>query len=160
PPPPPTTPQPTTTTTPPPPAAPTACVTRTGNDWMLQPCVLQGPTGQVSIGGGPAVIHIWLQACGDCMPQFNAMKSLRESGRARWSASQYNVAYGRADPSWAASYGVDENLAFDPRDNFIGPLGIGTFTTLVFNSTGRLVGRYYPTSSDYAAQVASALATM
>ncbi|HQY63317.1 MAG: hypothetical protein IPF92_18925 [Myxococcales bacterium] len=81
--------------------------------------------------GGPLVVHVWLQGCADCMPAFEAMRAIDQQGGL--GVPQVNVAYGSADPAWAARYGVHERLVLDSGSALVSPLGISSFTTLVLD---------------------------
>jgi len=80
---------------------------------------------------GPLVVHVWLQGCADCMPAFEAMRAIDQQGGL--GVPQVNVAYGSADPAWAARYGVHEHLVLDSGSALVSPLGISSFTTLVLD---------------------------
>lgn len=119
------------------------------------PMTLPGPADATVTMAGIAVLHVWLQGCQDCMPAFEAMRRLAPE---RWlSVPTYNVAYGSADPSWARSYGVDTNLAFDDGSHLVRPLGIGTFTTLVMDEQGGIVRVGSPAQADFRARLTQAV---
>jgi len=112
---------------------------------------LEGPDGTFNIPARnrKTIVHVWLQACADCMPAFEAMKDVGDLG-----AYEINVAYGTADPEWAARYGVRKNLVFDRGgEKVVKPLGISSFTTLVFDESGKLVARDRPDRPGYAARI-------
>lgn len=105
-----------------------------------------------------AVVNVWLQGCQDCMGAFNAMRELQAKGGLGVTAPIVNVAYGEADPSWAARYGVRENLVFDVGGSgVVRPLGIGTFTTLVIDADGLILHRDRPDRPGYADRIRTAL---
>jgi hypothetical protein len=119
--------------------------------------VLSGPGGKLMLPGTQgAVVHIWMQACADCMPAFDAHKQLAESGGLRVPLPIVNVAYGRASPEWAASYGLAEHLVFDNGSSVVGPLGVSSFTTVVLDARGRVVLRDRPDRAGYAERVQAA----
>jgi hypothetical protein len=100
----------------------------------IQTAVLHGPGDDVAMPPPTrSVVHVWLQGCQDCMPAFEAMRRLEyEQDGLGVTVPVINVAYGEADPTWAARYGVRTNLVFDVGGaSVVRPLGIGTFTTLV-----------------------------
>jgi hypothetical protein len=109
---------------------------------------LTGPDGTFTIPlrYKKTVVHVWLQACADCMPAFEAMKKLDVD----FGPNVINVAYGNADPSWAAQYGVRRNLVFDHGGvHVVKPLGITSFTSIVFDENGRELGRDRPDRPGY-----------
>jgi hypothetical protein len=108
-----------------------------GGTRKIQPVTLRGPGGkEVTLPQeGPVVVNVWLQGCADCMPRFRASQQLGLEARP-WPQPVVNVAYGSADPSWAAEYGVAENLVIDKGSHVVMPLGISTFTTLVIDAEG------------------------
>lgn len=131
---------------------------RKGSGRQIGPVTLSGPGGSVQIPGSQAmVVNVWLQACPDCMPRFNAARKLIESGES-WPQPIVNVAYRRADPGWAKRYGVDEGLVIDSGQAVVNPLGIGTFTTLVVDREGRVVHTDYVDRPGFLARVEDALA--
>lgn len=115
--------------------APLAPVTES----RIGPVTLVGPHGSVALPmEDPVIVNIWLQACADCMPAFEAFHAHERSGAIRaLEAPVVNVAFGSADHDWAARYGVAENLVIDPSGAaVVRTLGIGTFTTLVLDERG------------------------
>jgi hypothetical protein len=112
---------------------------------------LEGPDGRRSLPTGQTtIVHVWLQGCQDCMPAFEAMKSLSAEIETRHGATPViNVAYGEADPSWAKQYAVRQNLVFDRKGALVQALGIGTFTTLVVDASGRVIHRDRPDQPGY-----------
>lgn len=116
---------------------------------------LPGP-GDITVTlSGIAIVHVWLQGCPDCMPAFEAIKRLApEHG---FSVPTFNVAYGSADPSWAKSYGVATNLAFDDGSHLVRPLGIGTFTTFVIDERGAAVRVGSPAEEGYSSRLRDAV---
>jgi hypothetical protein len=122
------------------------------------PLTLPSPTGEAVTLRGPAVVNVWLQGCADCMPAFEANKRLMQAGGYGSDVALYNVAYGRADASWAASYLVDRQLVFDDGAAVVQPLGIGTFTTLVVDSSGGVSVIGSPVAADHMQRVQAALA--
>lgn len=118
------------------------------------PLTLPGPAGTTVTLSGTAIVNVWLQGCADCMAAFDAMKLLEARGGFD-GARVYNVAYGSADPAWAATYGVDKNLAFDEGSHVVQPLGIGTFTTLVVDDTGMVRSQGSPVAAEFQARVLS-----
>lgn len=117
----------------------------------INPAVLHGPGGPVTMPPrARSVVHVWLQGCSDCMPAFEAMRELHESGGLGIDAPVINVSYGQADPVWAASYRVNDNLVYDIGGAaVIKPLGIGTFTSLVVDPDGVIVHRDRPDRPGY-----------
>lgn len=112
--------------------------------------VLEGPRGTVTLPRpGPVVVHVWLEGCADCMDAFRAHKRLFADQRFS-GMDVVNVAYGRATENFAREYGVDHQLVFDPGSRLVKPLGISTFTTLLFDADGRIRFRSRPTEPGYA----------
>lgn len=120
------------------------------------PLSLSSPTGEQVTIAGPAVVNVWLQGCADCMPAFEANKQLMQAGGYGSDVALYNIAYGRADVSWAASYGVDTHLVFDDGGAVVQPLGIGTFTTLVIDAAGGVTVIGSPVVADHKQRVLAA----
>ncbi len=111
------------------------------------------PSGRVT------VVNVWLQGCPDCMETFRAFSALQQ--HPLWSrVDVVNVAYGQADPNWAHEYGVDLNLAFDPGDQIVQPLGIGTFTTFVIDGQGRVVFRGRAVEPAFVERIAAVIDAM
>ena len=135
-----------------PPPSSSSSVTPTAH--IPWPLTLPGPDGTSVTLWGTAIVNVWLQGCADCMPAFEAMKVLQAGGGFN-GARVYNVAYGSADPGWAAKYGVDGNLAFDEGKNIVQPLGIGTFTTLVVDEQGGVRSQGSPVAADFQGRVLS-----
>lgn len=132
--------------------------TRSGGGRRIKPVTLRGPGGTVRIPGPNAmVVNVWLQACADCMPRFNAARDMVQSGES-WPTPTVNVAFGRADPNWAARYGVDDGLVIDRGSAVVNPLGIRTFTTLVVDRDGQVVHTDYVDRPGFLARVEAALA--
>ena len=105
-----------------------------------------------------SIIHVWLQGCQDCMPAFEAMRDVEDRGGLGVKVPIINVAYGEADPTWAARYRVDSNLVFDIGGaTVVKPLGIGTFTTLVVDSNGSILHRDRPDRPGYRDRVRAAV---
>jgi hypothetical protein len=118
---------------------------------------LTGPSGAITFPPPePTVVHVWLQGCSDCMPAFEAQKRHVDAG-VYAGVPVVNVAYGQAEAAWATRYGVDERLLFDPGENVVQPLGIGTFTTLLVDDDGdiRFTGR--PDQDGFVHRLAGAL---
>jgi hypothetical protein len=136
------------------PAAAPSASTVVPNAHIAWPMTLPGPGGTSVTLSGTAIVNVWLQGCADCMPAFEAMKVLQAGGGFD-GARVYNVAYGSADPAWAAKYGVDGNLAFDEGKNIVQPLGIGTFTTLVVDEQGGVRSQGSPVAADFQSRVLS-----
>jgi hypothetical protein len=122
------------------------------------PLTLPSPGGEAVTLSGPAVVNVWLQGCADCMPAFEANKQLMQAGGYGSDVVLYNVAYGRADASWAANYRVDTQLVFDGGAAVVQPLGIGTFTTLVVDVAGGVTVIGSPVATDHKQRVLAALA--
>jgi hypothetical protein len=125
----------------------------------ITPSVLRGPGLSVAMPPRQrSVVHVWLQGCQDCMPKFEAMRALESAGGLGVTVPIYNVAYDEADPTWAARYGVQQNLVFDVGGrSVVKPLGIGTFTTLVFDSDGSVLLRDQPDRPGYRDRVRAAV---
>lgn len=122
---------------------------------------LSDPDGAFAIPtrGKKTVVHVWLQACADCMPAFEAMKNL-ELQLAFVEADVFNVAYGSADPNWAAQYGVRKNLVLDHGGaKVVRPLGITSFTTVVFDEDGKIIGRDRPDRPGYVERLRALVGT-
>ncbi len=119
------------------------------------PVTLSGPDGSVRLpASSRAVVHVWLQKCADCMPAFEAMRDVDARGGLALSIPEYNVAYGSADPAWAAQYGVRKNLLFDRTGAaIVRPLGISSFTTLVIDENGVVLHRDRPDRPGYADRI-------
>jgi hypothetical protein len=114
---------------------------------------LAGPDGAITMptGSSRIIVNVWLQGCQDCMPAFEAMRSIKEHGGLGIRARVINVAYGEADPAWAARYGVRDNLVFDTSGaSVVKPLGISTFTTFVVDRDGVIVHKDRPDQVGYA----------
>lgn len=122
------------------------------------PLTLPSPTGEQVTLTGPAVVNVWLQGCADCMPAFEANKQLMQAGGYGSDVALYNVAYGRADVSWAQGFLVDTHLVFDDGAAVVQPLGIGTFTTLVVDAAGGVTVIGSPVATDHKQRVLTALA--
>jgi hypothetical protein len=125
----------------------------------ITPSVLGGPgLSAVMPPRERAVLHVWLQGCQDCMPKFEAMRALESAGGLGVTVPIYNVAYEEADPTWAARYGVQQNLVFDVGGrSVVKPLGIGTFTTLVVDPDGSILLRDQPDRPGYRDRVRAAV---
>jgi hypothetical protein len=122
---------------------------------------LEGPDGPLTFPGGAplSIVHVWLQGCADCMPAFEAARALEEGGGLQLGARVVNVAYGKADPSWAARYGVRQNLVYDHGGKaVVQPLGISSFTTLVMDAEGHVLHRDRPDKPGYAERLRAAVA--
>jgi hypothetical protein len=121
---------------------------------------LEGPDGTLTIPprGRRSVVHVWLQGCADCMPAFEAMKKIEAENGLGSDVNVVNVAYGTADPSWAAQYGVRKNLVFDRGGSkVVRPLGISSFTTVVFDENGKIVARDRPDHPGYVERIRALL---
>ena len=123
------------------------------------PVTLPGPNGSVTLPlGEPAIVHVWLQGCSDCMNSFEAYRDLRQEGELEFGVPVVNVsAFNPASQQWAADYGVDERLVHDRGAALVQPLGIGTFTTLVMDAEGKIVHRDYPRNAGYVQRVRDAV---
>lgn len=131
--------------------APTVARTTRPNMGVFS-ATLSGPDGAITLPlrYEKTVVHVWLQACADCMTAFEAMKNLD----ADLGPNVINVAYGNADPAWAAEYGVRKNLVFDHGGaRVVKPLGITSFTTMVFDENGRELARDRPDLPGYAERI-------
>lgn len=117
---------------------------------------LEGPGGSVTFPlGKPAIVNVWLQGCGDCMPAFETWRGMKGT---RHRVPVVNVAYGSGTLDWAESYGVGENLVNDPGGaGVVRPLGIGTFTTYVLEADGRIRWTGHPAQPGFADQLAAAV---
>jgi hypothetical protein len=122
------------------------------------PLTLPSPTGEQVTLTGPAIVNVWLQGCADCIPAFEANKQLMQAGGYGSDVALYNIAYGRADTSWAQGYLVDAHLVFDGGAAVVQPLGIGTFTTLVVDAAGGVTVIGSPVAADHKQRVLAALA--
>jgi hypothetical protein len=127
----------------------------TANDKRFTPTTLEGPDGPMRVPPfSKAVVHVWLMGCADCMPAFEAMRTLEQQGGLRVGVPEINVAYGQADPAWAARYGVRRNLVYDRGGTvLVRPLGISTFTTLVVDENGVVLHRDRPDRPGYAERI-------
>lgn len=127
---------------------------------QVGPFTLRGPSEEVTLPtGAPVIVHVWLQGCADCMPKFEALRRMRAEGR-QLPLPVVNVAYGQADPDWAARYAVEERLVFDRGPALVNPLGIGTLTTLVLDARGVVRLRCYPDEPDYLDQLDAIAGTL
>ncbi len=138
-----------------PPADPTPVA---GTATRIAPVTLQGPGGysvRLPMEDGPVIVHVWLQACADCMPAFEAVRELAARD-VQFPCPVVNVAYGQATPEWAAQYGVEKSLVFDPGTALVHPLGIGTFTTVVIDAEGFVRAQEIPTQPGYLERVCAA----
>lgn len=105
---------------------------------------------------GPVLINVWLQGCPDCMPAFDAWREMR-SRNAFGNVDVVNVAYGSATADFAKRYDVDDHLMFDADGSkVVHPLGISTFTTLIFDAHGQLAFTGRPDSPDFETHVNAA----
>lgn len=120
---------------------------------------LDGPGGPITLPmKSPAVVHVWLQGCSDCMPAFDAMFALDKTGGLNVDVPVVNVAYGDADEKWAKDHGVAKNLVIDRTGGaIVRPLGIGTFTTLVVDTDGYVRHVDRPDRVGYAARIQRAV---
>ncbi len=122
---------------------------------------LRGPDGEQALPNGrKTVVHVWLQGCADCMPAFEAMRRDSAEFEREWEGvPTINVAYGQADPSWAAAHGVRHHLVYDATGSaIVQPLGITSFTTLVLDEGGHVLHRDRPDSPGYVGRIRHALA--
>ena len=102
---------------------------------------------------GPVVINVWLQGCADCMPAFEAWRRVRAS-HALDDVHVVNVAYGSATHEFAAKYGVNDHLTFDPDGSrIVRQQSIGSFTTLVLDAHDRVILRTRPDEADFVEHV-------
>jgi hypothetical protein len=119
----------------------------------ITPTILRGPDAK-AILPQPAIVNVWLEGCADCMGAFSAWQKGRDGYLREWPLPVINVAYGKASMDFALQYKVDDQLVFDPTGSVVvQPLGIGTFTTLVFDEKGNLLHRDRPDRSGYADRV-------
>lgn len=125
------------------------------------PVTLQGPDGSMRVPpSSRAIVHVWLQACADCMPAFEAMREIDGRGGIGAGVPEINVSYGQADPAWAARYGVRRNLVYDRGGaSIVRPLGISTFTTLVVDENGVVLHRDRPDRPGYVERLRSIVGT-
>jgi hypothetical protein len=117
---------------------------------------LNGPNGTFVIPtpGKKTVMHVWKEACADCMPAFEAIASIERQGGLGSDVFVVNVAYGTADPNWAKAYGVSTNLTFDYGGvQVVRPLGISSFTTLVIDEQGKILARDRPDRPGYVERI-------
>ena len=125
--------------------------------YKVPPLRLSGPRATITLPRPETtIVNVWLEACSDCMPSFNAWKSLREHGKLP-NAPIVNVAFGRSDPAWAESFGVGDNVVIDPGDRLIRPLGIHQFTTLVVEPSGDVVFQGRPSDRGFAEALSAAV---
>lgn len=131
---------------------------RGGSGRYINPVTLSGPGGKFTIPGDRAmVVNVWLQACPDCMPRFNAARDFVRSGKS-WPTPIVNVAYQRGDQDWANRYGVGDGLVIDRGSAIVMPLRITTFTTLVVDREGKVVLTDYIDRPGFLERVEDALA--
>lgn len=125
----------------------------------IAPSLLRGPRTKVVMPpAARTIMHVWLQGCSDCMPAFKAMSEVQAGGGFGVDAPIVNVAYGEADESWARTFGVSDNLVFDPDGaNVVKPLGISSFTTLVVETDGRVLHSDRPDRTGYVTRVRNAV---
>jgi len=125
----------------------------------LRDGTLQGPRASLTLPPGrPMIVNVWLQGCQDCMPAFAAWRDFHARIPADFPVA--NVAYGRADEAWAASYHLDERLVFDEGSAIVNPLGIGSFTTLVVDADGVVVFRDRPDGPAFFDRMQGAIAAL
>lgn len=139
--------------------APASSEAATRPGWIRK-TTLTGPDGPVTFpaSGRPTLVNVWLQGCADCMTAFEAARALEEKGGLGLDAQVVNVAYGEAEPTWAARYGVRQNLVYDRGgSDIVKPLGISSFTTLVVDARGVVVHTDRPDRPGYAERVARAV---
>ena len=125
----------------------------------IRAAVLHGPSGDVTMPPATrSVVHVWLQGCQDCMPAVEAFHAMKDAGRLDVAdLPVVNVAYGGARTEWAAQYGLDDKLVFDPSGKaLVQPLGIGTFTTVVLDPQGWIRFKDRPDNAGYADRLAGA----
>lgn len=129
-----------------------------GSGAVVGPMTLSGPRGAtVQIPDSrPRIVNVWLQACPDCMPRFEASRDLVQRG-AGWPETPINVAYGQANAAWAERYGVADDLVVDVGSNLVNVLGIRTFTTLVIDTEGRVVHTDFVDREGFHERVTAAL---
>jgi len=120
--------------------------------------VLEGPGGPVRVPPNePVLINVWLEGCRDCMPAFEAWRAINGERRLRPDIPIINVAYGSASLSFAEAYGLRSRLVFDRGGSaVVGPLGIGTFTTLIVDSAGNVRMRDRPDAPGFVDRVNAA----
>jgi hypothetical protein len=126
---------------------------------ILGPITLQGPGGPVTLPmSTPAVVNVWLEGCQDCMPAVEAYHALKTRGVLETAGFPVvNVAYGGARLEWAAGFGLDDRLVFDPSGGaLVRPLGIGTFTTILVDPEGWIRFKDRPDNNGYADRLAGA----
>jgi hypothetical protein len=120
---------------------------------------LKGPGGDLALPlDEPFILNVWLERCSDCMPHFEAWRSMVDGGDVFAALPVVNVAYGRADVAWAASYAVEEDLVFDPGAGVVKPMGISKFTTMVVRPDGSVAFRGHPAQPGFAQALATAAA--
>lgn len=112
--------------------------------------------GAASVLVGPIVAHVWLENCADCMPAFQAHKTIQEAHLLQ-GIPQVNVAYGASTPVFRARYRVDTQLIEDTDGSkVVHPLGITSFTTLVIDAHGAVLWRDRPDRAGYVDRVRDA----
>jgi hypothetical protein len=109
-------------------------------DVTLPRVSLRGPDGVVDLPQStPVVLNAWVQGRPDSMDAFRATRELAAAGGLRLKVPIVNVAQGKADPAWAATWGVRERLVFDPDGAAVfAPLAVGGFTTYVVDASGKV----------------------
>ena len=94
--------------------------------------------------GETFVLNVWLERCADCMPKFEAWRSLAKARRLPELPVVNVSAFRPADPSWAESYFVDEHLVWDDGKGLVRPLGLNQFTTFLVRGDGLILFRGHP----------------
>lgn len=123
-----------------------------GTRGQLGSFTLDGPDGPISFPPQEVtVVNVFLQACPDCMPSFNAYKDF---GGFDADAPVVNVAYNFATKDWLKTYKMNYNLVLDKGGRMVvNPQGIRKFTTLVVDKNGKIHLRIQPTARGYVEKV-------
>lgn len=109
---------------------------------------------------GPAVIHVWLEGCRDCLPALEAWKRLSDLDALR-GIPVWSVSYGPASAAFVERYALGERYVVDTDGSrVVQPFFIGTFTTLVVNAHGKEVHRDRPENPGYVERVRSVWAQL
>jgi len=122
---------------------------------LAGPVTLRGPGGVVTLPmKTPALVHVWLEGCADCMPAFEAMKEYSPEDP---GIPVVNIAFGSSREEWAREYGVAQTLVFDPSgEGVVHPLRISSFTTLLMDEQGYIRLRDRPDRPGYKDRVSGA----
>jgi hypothetical protein len=131
-------------------------------DVTLPHVTLRGPDDALDLPQAtPVIVNAWVQARPDSMDAFRASRDLAAGGGLHLPVPVVNVAFGKADPAWAAAWGVRERLVFDPDGSLVfTPLGVGSFTTYVIDAAGKVRYTDRPERTGYAQRMERVIAEL